>query len=83
MFYTYILISESNQRYYVGHTHNLKERLKYHNDGRVRSTKNKGPWKIVYFEKYISKLEANRRELEIKKKKSRKYIEKLIDEKRK
>ena len=78
LFCTYILISEKNGRYYIGHTADLAERLIAHNTGKVKSTHNKGLWKCVYFEKYSTKLEANRRELEIKKQKSRKYIEDLI-----
>ena len=37
------------------------------------------PWKIVYKEKYNTKSEAMKREYEIKRKKSRKYIESLIN----
>ena len=78
MFYTYILKSFRSGRYYIGHTQNLEERLKRHQTGKVTATKNKGPWVIVYTEEYISKIEANQRELEIKSKKSRIYIEKII-----
>lgn len=78
MFVTYILYSESGDRYYIGHSENLEMRLSYHNEGRVKSTRGYRPWKVVYFEEFSTKLEANRRELEIKKKKSRKYIEFLI-----
>ncbi|MEM6525252.1 MAG: GIY-YIG nuclease family protein [Bacteroidota bacterium] len=82
MLYTYILQSEKSERYYIGHTSDLEERLSYHNNGRVKATRNKGPWKIVYIEEYETKNQANQRELEIKKKKSRKYIEFLINNKR-
>ncbi|MBK5278396.1 MAG: GIY-YIG nuclease family protein [Bacteroidia bacterium] len=82
MFVTYILYSESKDRYYIGHTEDLAIRLDYHNGGRVKSTKNFRPWKCVYFEEFETKLEANRRELEVKKKKSRKYLEFLIHSKR-
>ena len=78
MFVVYILYSKSKDRYYVGHAENLSVRLDYHNSGRVKSTKNYRPWVCLYFEQFGSKLEANRRELEIKRKKSRKYIEFLI-----
>jgi putative endonuclease len=57
-------------------------RLEYHNGGKVKATKNKGPWVLVYTEEYESKLEANRRELDIKSKKSRRYIESLIDKRK-
>nr|MBC7611408.1 GIY-YIG nuclease family protein [Pseudopedobacter sp.] len=78
MFYTYLLQSEKSGRYYIGHTQDLPARLSRHHSGMVTATKNKDPWKLVYSENYETKIEANRRELEIKAKKSRIYIEKLI-----
>jgi putative endonuclease len=83
MYYAYILISGKSNRFYVGHSNDLGERLKTHNLGKVKSTRNKGPWKCVYFEEFSTKLEANRRELQIKKQKSKKYIEDLINNMRK
>ena len=77
-FVAYILKSEKSGRYYIGHSSDLKERLKTHNAGKVKATRNKGPWRCVYFEEYETKIEANQREFEIKKKKSRKYIDYLI-----
>ncbi|HET8830182.1 MAG TPA: GIY-YIG nuclease family protein [Pelobium sp.] len=79
LFYAYVLQSQKSGRFYIRHTQNLVERLSRHNSGMVKATKNKGPWSIVYSESFKSKLEANQRELEIKSKKSRAYIEKLIE----
>ena len=76
--YTYILYSSKLDRYYIGSTNNLEWRLERHNMGWGRYTKKGIPWKIVYHETYQSKTEAMKRELEIKKMKSRKYIESLI-----
>ena len=74
----YILKSEKDSSYYVGQTQNLKDRISRHNSGRSLSTKFKIPWKLVYQEQFNSRSEAVKREREIKKRKSRKYIEKLI-----
>ena len=82
-FLTYILQSQKSNRFYIGHTNDLLDRLSRHNSGKVVSTKNKGPWQVVYFETFDTKLEANHRELETKSKKSRIYIEKLIELKNK
>jgi len=79
MFYAYIIYSESTDKYYVGHTHDLDLRLQRHNDGWTRSTKFGIPWKLVYSEEYETKSEAIKREYEIKRKKRRKYIEDLIN----
>jgi putative endonuclease len=48
--------------------------------GWSRSTKAGIPWKLVYHEVFQTKSEAMKRECEIKRKKSRKYLEKLIAE---
>ena len=73
MYYTYILQSLKSGRYYIGHTLDLGARLERHQLEKVTATKNKGPWVIFYTEEYISKIEANRRELEIKSKKAERY----------
>jgi putative endonuclease len=49
-----------------------------HTDGFSKYTATKGPWRLVYFELYHSRSEALKREREIKKKKSRKYIDVLV-----
>jgi putative endonuclease len=81
MHYIYILQSEKDNSFYIGETDNLKERLKFHNKGLQRYTRNKIPWKLVYFEKYPNRREALKREKEIKRKKSKRYIEWLIKNK--
>ncbi|MFO7841502.1 MAG: GIY-YIG nuclease family protein [Fidelibacterota bacterium] len=78
MYFTYILFSQSLNKYYVGYTSDLNSRLDHHNRGASRYTRRGVPWKIVYVEKYAQKNDAIVRERDIKKKKSRKYIEQLI-----
>ena len=78
MFFTYILQSQKSGKFYIGHTQDMESRLNRHNQGMVKATRNKGPWVIVYIESFETKIEANHRELEVKSKKSRVYIEKLI-----
>ncbi|MFN3871677.1 MAG: GIY-YIG nuclease family protein [Ignavibacterium sp.] len=75
---TYILYSEKIDKYYVGVTEDLPLRLERHNMEWSKFTRRGIPWKIVYYEEYDSKTEAIKREREIKKKKSRKYIEEII-----
>jgi putative endonuclease len=62
MYYTYILKSLKDESYYKGVTHNLKNRLKYHNAGKVPSTRLKRPWTLHYSETFTSKKEALQRE---------------------
>jgi len=49
-----------------------------HSDGFSKYTLSKRPLRLVYFEVFESRSEAIRRENEIKRKKSRVYIEKLV-----
>ncbi|MDP3988157.1 MAG: GIY-YIG nuclease family protein [Candidatus Levybacteria bacterium] len=80
MYFTYILQSEKDGRYYIGSTNNLENRLERHNKGYSRYTKNKGPFKIIYQEGYNTLSEAKKREYYLKSLKSRKAIEKLIEQ---
>ncbi|NQU27033.1 MAG: GIY-YIG nuclease family protein [Candidatus Marinimicrobia bacterium] len=79
MYHTYILYSKRLDRYYTGHSGDLSIRTKKHNQGLTRSTKGGVPWELVYTECFSSRSEAMRREYVIKKWKSRKLIEELID----
>lgn len=78
MFFVYILQSHTNGIYYVGHTDNINRRLFEHNHGKSSYTRNKGPWLLVYSEEHETKALAAKREYEIKSKKKRSYIERLI-----
>ena len=66
MYYVYILKSEMDNRYYIGSTENLEMRLKAHNRGSVKSTKNRRPLQLVWSEKYFTRAEAMKREKKIK-----------------
>ncbi len=70
-------------KYYTGYTSNIENRLEYHNSGKVTFTSRGMPWQLCYIENYKSELEAIRKEREIKRKKSRRYIEELIEQSRK
>ncbi len=77
-FYVYIIYSLSADKYYVGYTIDLKKRLVEHNSGISTFTAKFSDWLLKYAEVFASREEAMKREREIKKKKSRKYIEWLI-----
>ena len=80
MCYTYILYSETLDKFYIGHTcENIDERLRKHLSNHKGFTANIKDWKIVYFEILENKSLAYKRELEIKSWKSKTKIKKLID----
>lgn len=74
----YILYSVKINKYYVGACTDLQRRLYEHNIGHSKFTSTGMPWEVKYTEEFDSLIDAKKRETEIKKKKSRKYIEYLI-----
>jgi putative endonuclease len=53
----------NNGRHYYGSTSNLETRLKYHNAGKVRSTKAYRLLKLHYYEEYHTDADALKREI--------------------
>lgn len=51
-----------------------------HNSGQNKSTKGKGPWKLIFVKRFDTKLEANRFELRLKKLRNKEFIEKEFSE---
>jgi len=74
----YIIYSPFLDQFYIGHSQDIDDRIFRHNNSGSKATKKSNDWKLVYTEIFNTKAEAMRRELEIKRKKSRKYIEWLI-----
>ena len=77
-FYVYILFSATLNRYYIGYTGQLSDRLFRHSNSGSKSTKATNDWVLAYSETYPTRGEAMKRENYIKKQKSRKFIEALI-----
>ena len=66
MFYIYLLKSTSTGRFYIGYTQDLKRRWSEHSQGKVYSTRRFTPWKLVYYEAYPNKAQAQLREKKLK-----------------
>lgn len=62
MYYVYILLSLKDKKLYAGFSEDLKARIQTHNQGKVSSTKNRRPLKLIFYESYINKHDALRRE---------------------
>lgn len=78
MYYIYVIQSQKDSNLYIGCTHNIEERLKYHNDGKVRSTKNRRPFILLYHEQYNDKYLAYNKERYYKTAKGKKEIKMKI-----
>ena len=50
MHYVYVLKSDKDKKNYVGYAKNLKLRFEEHQKGRVASTKERRPLKLIYYE---------------------------------
>lgn len=58
--------SEKNSRVYTGYTSDLKQRFLDHNNDKSSYTKNNRPYRLVYYEAYTSKSDAQKREKSLK-----------------
>lgn len=74
MYYIYILQSKKDKQFYTGYTNDLKERLKLHNDGKILSTRNRLPIKLVYYEACLNQQDAIHREKYLKTAWGKRYI---------
>jgi putative endonuclease len=74
----YILQSIKDGKYYTGFSNDLNRRIKEHNEGRVSSTKNRAPFKLVYWEGYLNQKDATDREKYLKTAWGKRYIKNRI-----
>jgi len=74
MYYIYILQSEKDGDFYTGYSNDLKNRIMEHNKGKVRSTKNRLPVKLVYYEACLNQQDATHREKYLKSAWGKRYI---------
>ena len=65
-YYTYLLLSEKDGKYYVGYTKDLNVRFEQHQKGQVASTKYRLPLILIYFEACLFQKDALRREKYLK-----------------
>lgn len=79
-YYVYILESAASQMLYIGFTENLQQRFRSHNTNENQSTKNRGPWKLIYYEARLNKYDALRREKYLKSTKGRTTIKTMLQE---
>ncbi len=66
MYYTYVLRSKKDGKWYTGYTGNLRKRFEEHNAGKILSTKNRGPFELIYYEASHNKEDAKYREKYLK-----------------
>ena len=78
-FSVYVLFSPSHNKIYIGYTSDLEKRLLSHNHLSPKGyTKRYRPWMLIHTEVFNTKLEAIKREKELKSGRGRKFIWELI-----
>ena len=74
MYYAYIIYSEKIDQYYVGSAQDVEERLRRHNNNHSKSTKGKGPWKLITSFSFETRSEAMLFEKKIKKRGAGRFL---------
>jgi len=80
MYYVYVLRSDKDSKFYVGYTKDLRARIKFHNEGKVKSTKNRVPLKLIYYEACLNQQDALKREKYLKTNYGKRYIKSRLKE---
>ncbi len=70
----YVLRSESDSGFYIGFSTNLRARLAQHQVGESFATKSRGPWKLIYYEAYTEREDAEGRERFLKSGAGRRFL---------
>ncbi len=77
-FYTYVLLSLKDDKYYVGYTDDLKRRIEEHNSGKNFSTKSRRPFKLIHYEACLDENDAKQREQYFKNTVGRRFLSKRL-----
>ncbi len=79
MYYTYVLRSKKDNDSYIGFTDNLEKRFAEHNGGKVKSTKNRRPFNLIYYEACLNKQDAVKREKYFKTEFGRRFLNNRLE----
>lgn len=73
-YYTYVLQSKKDNKWYTDSTNNLRKRFKEHNNNKITSTKSRSPFKIIYYEVCLNEQDARIREKYLKTGMGKRYL---------
>jgi len=77
MFYVYILLL-NNKQFYTGYTDDLKRRVAEHKRGGSKFTSQRLPVKLIHYEAYLIKEDAERRERYLKTTEGKRFLKQQI-----
>lgn len=78
MYYTYVLQSKKDGRFYTGYTKDLRKRFREHNANQVFSTKGRSPFEVIYYEACFNEIDARAREKQLKSGKGKRYLKQRL-----
>jgi putative endonuclease len=74
MYYVYVIQSKKDKQFYTGFTRDLENRIREHNEGRVSSTRERGPFELVYYEACLNEQDGLAREKYLKSGMGKRYL---------
>jgi putative endonuclease len=80
MYFVYVIRNQSSGRNYTGYSADLTQRLGQHNHGITKSTKNRGPWRLLHQEEFATRSEAMKREKFLKTGKGREELRRILEQ---
>jgi putative endonuclease len=78
VFYVYVLRSNVDGGFYIGYSADLKRRLAEHKRGASFATSYRRPWKLIYYEAYLDRRDAEGRERYLKSGSGRRFLERQL-----
>ena len=78
MYYTYVLQSDKDGRFYTGFIKDLKLRFEQHDKGLVESTRDRRPPTFVYYEACLHQDDATKREKYLKTYHGKMFLQKRL-----
>lgn len=78
MYYVYLLKSAKDGKIYTGYTHDLKRRVSEHFRGSVHTTLRMGELTLIYYEAFISEIDAREREGYLKTTKGKRTVKLML-----
>jgi putative endonuclease len=79
MYYTYVLKSKKDNLLYIGYSEDLRKRIETHQKGKATATKYRRPIDLIYYEAYLNKIDAKKREIFLKSGSGHKFLKKQLE----
>ena len=82
MFVVYAIYNSKHKKIYLGQTADLQKRMNEHNNHSLGgyTSSYDGKWEVIYTENYETRIEALKREKQLKSYRGREYVKRNIPE---